>query len=92
MKKKALSDTLIKRIAGTLPSGRVLLKERRSRSAWLGSIKEMMNDYNRIGGASIFREIKMLATAWYLIRRINFPFDYSNVQRIKQGKDYNYLA
>ena len=26
MKKKALSDTLIKRIAGTLPSGRVLLE------------------------------------------------------------------
>ena len=26
MRKKALSDTLIKRIAGTLPSGRVLLK------------------------------------------------------------------
>ena len=38
MKKKALSDTLIKRIAGTLPSGRVLLKGRRSRPAWLGSI------------------------------------------------------
>ena len=55
MKKKALSDTLIKRIAGTLPSGRVLLKERRSRPAWLGSIKQMMNDNNGIGGANIFR-------------------------------------
>ena len=50
MKKKALSDTLIKRIAGTLPSGRVLLKGRRSRSAWLGSIKEMMKDYKGMGG------------------------------------------
>ena len=29
IKKKALSDTLIKRIAGTLPSGRVLLKGRK---------------------------------------------------------------
>jgi len=37
MKKKALLDTLIKRIAGTLPSGRVLLKERR-RTAWAGRI------------------------------------------------------
>ena len=30
MKKKALSDTLIKRIAGTLPSGRVLLKDKKT--------------------------------------------------------------
>ena len=29
MMKKALSDTLIKRIAGTLPSGRVLLKDKK---------------------------------------------------------------
>ena len=53
IKKKALSDTLIKRIAGTLPSGRVLLKERRSRPAWLGSIKKMMKDYKGIGGGRI---------------------------------------
>ena len=31
-------------------------------------------------------------TAGSLIRRINFLFDYLNVQTIKQGKDYNYLA
>lgn len=38
MKEKALSDTIIKIVAEALPLGRALLKERRSRPAWLGSI------------------------------------------------------
>jgi len=29
----------------------------------------MMKDYKGIGGEAIFREIKMLETAWYLTRR-----------------------
>jgi len=36
MKKKALSDTLIKRIAGTLPSGRVLLKGKKKPVGMVG--------------------------------------------------------
>jgi len=73
IKKKALSDTLIKRIAGTLPSGRVLLKERRSRPAWLGSIKKMMKDYKGIGGANIFKGINMLETPMAFTQRTNPP-------------------
>ncbi len=39
MKKKALSDTLIKRIAGTLPSGRVLLKGKKKPPGMAGKRK-----------------------------------------------------
>ena len=39
MKKKALSDTLIKRIAGTLPSGRVLLKGKKKSVGMAGKHK-----------------------------------------------------
>ena len=41
MKKKALSDTLIKRIAGTLPSGRVLLKGKKKSVGMAGSIRHV---------------------------------------------------
>ena len=81
------TDILIRRIAGTLPSGRVLLKER-SRSAWLGSVKEMMKDYKGIGGAKIFKQNKILETAWSLTHITKPPliFNQSN-QRAKITKE-----
>ncbi len=68
MKKKALSDTLIKRIAGTLPSGRVLLKGKKKDG---GAGKHKGNDEGLQGDGAIdiLAAFRFTETAWSFTRR-----------------------